>query len=675
MKFTTIRLENVFAYDGAVDFDFSVTAPGKNIVLIWGRNGMGKTSFLNAVKLLFTGMDQTESRKVGFPPVQLAPKQYLLGDGSRWSGVINRSARRRAANAGKILDAKISITWIDEKNQSFTATRWWTIEGDDYNEGLYVDGPYDRLAAGPATEFLAETLPSDFVKFFFFDGEEIKSIAESSGKQSDFDRLLQISFVEELAGELEKLAGERRRRGMQAELRRKVDDATAALRRADTSAIEAEEKLAEIDAQLTSDSIELKRLEIRRANLSSGASELQRNALESQKQKLLKRLEILTEQIVSELPIAIPLVANMKLLKQASDQVDSRLAAGGSAEAHFVKSVNSEIPIWLQEVSPDLSENAVMRIATYIVEKLEKVLSATKPSGLFENTDLLRMERLRRVLDYWNVAGIERRESQARLVVEASQIKSELHEVEDALMHLEVGAQGNVEEYRNVVNRIEELKEAEAKQYQLKGSLKDKLEVASKSKVELLKQLKALEASQDQASTDAKDSQLVMRVAKTLNEIAQSLKEATREELEVMLNDRFRRIITHPLIERISIDDTYSLTFYEKSGRSIGRTSLSSGMKQLAATALLWAMKDCAGRDIPVIIDTPLGRIDKENQEHLLLSYYPALSHQVIILPTNAEIDGRKAALLERHVARHYTIQNSTGDAAEISLGSLVEPV
>jgi hypothetical protein len=58
----------------------------------------------------------------------------------------------------------------------------------------------------------------------------------------------------------------------------------------------------------------------------------------------------------------------------------------------------------------------------------------------------------------------------------------------------------------------------------------------------------------------------------------------------------------------------------------------------------------------------------------MLHNYYPKLSHQVIVLPTNAEIDGRKLAILEPHVALHYKIVNETGQSARIELGALVEP-
>ncbi|URK89507.1 hypothetical protein LP421_33155 (plasmid) [Rhizobium sp. RCAM05350] len=255
-----------------------------------------------------------------------------------------------------------------------------------------------------------------------------------------------------------------------------------------------------------------------------------------------------------------------------------------------------------------------------------------------------------------------------------SQTKVELAEVTEALLKLEVGAQGNLEEFQEVTNRIEELRLTEARLNQQKGVSTTKLADLKRQQLTIVEEIARLQSSQSQATTEMEESKFATSISRTLNEIALALKDATRAELELMLNDRFRRIISHPLIKRISIDDAYVLTFHEESGRAIGRTSLSSGMKQLAATAMLWAMKDSANRDIPVIIDTPLGRIDHENQDHLLMAYYPVLAKQVIILPTNVEIDARKRAMLEPRIAEHYLIENTTGDAAMVTKGkALVE--
>jgi DNA sulfur modification protein DndD len=654
MKFNRITLSNMFAYDGEYAFNLSDTTQEKNVVLIWGRNGMGKTSFLNAVKLFFTGMEDSKYRTVGFPGHTLPHKQFVLGDNARWTGVINRRARLRKIGQGEPVEARVSIEWVDDTGETCTGVRWWTLEGEDLSYGVYVDRVGDRIAAGTAEEFLAGVLPPDLVRFFFFDGEDIKSLAESTGSlQSDFDKLLRITFVEDLAREIETLASERRERNVRNQLRQQVNEAQAALAKAQTSQLNAEDELADIEVSLSNDGIELRRLHLRKANLSSGASEVQRKALEQKKKELQDRIGELTDRIVVQVPFSIPLLGNLRLLRQLASQVEAKLVAGSSSEHRFVRAVSSQLTEWVQEADSELSPEQAEKISNHVADRLQEAVAEVQPSGLFVAADPLVMERVRRSLEHWLSVGEGERESLVRDMLDVHRDKLQLHEVAEALLHLEVGSQANVEEYRAVTNRIEELEGAVANYNQRKGVLSNEAAAAISAQVDLKARIEALLASQEQAAADQARTRYLLKLVKALNDIGESLKSATRTSLEETINDRFKRIIDHPLIDRIGIDDTYVMTYYEKGGRQLGRTSLSSGMKQLVATALLWALKDSAGVKMPVIIDTPLGRIDRENQDHLLIAYYPVLSHQVLILPTNAEMDARKRALLEPHVKRH----------------------
>ena len=139
---------------------------------------------------------------------------------------------------------------------------------------------------------------------------------------------------------------------------------------------------------------------------------------------------------------------------------------------------------------------------------------------------------------------------------------------------------------------------------------------------------------------NAQEAKFIRSVARTINDVRESFRKASRAKLETLINERSRTLCTSMiwLLESnwtISIPCTSSmLTASDWDGEPIERP------QAIAATALLWAMKDAAvDIAMPVIIDTPLGRIDRQNQERLLLHYYTQISEQVIILPTNSEID------------------------------------
>ena len=90
MIFTAITLHNLFSYCGEHRFDLSPDAkhPG-NLVLIQGRNGQGKTSFINAVKLLFMGPAEELRRQVTTAKDRIPTlNQYITGT-EGWWGVMN----------------------------------------------------------------------------------------------------------------------------------------------------------------------------------------------------------------------------------------------------------------------------------------------------------------------------------------------------------------------------------------------------------------------------------------------------------------------------------------------------------------------------------------------------------------------------------------------------------
>jgi DNA sulfur modification protein DndD len=141
------------------------------------------------------------------------------------------------------------------------------------------------------------------------------------------------------------------------------------------------------------------------------------------------------------------------------------------------------------------------------------------------------------------------------------------------------------------------------------------------------------------------------------------LKSLRRGELEEAINKRFRSLMkSHGLVDRIEVDADFGLHYKDNTGEPVGMANLSTGMKQLAATSLLWALKEVSGRPVPVVIDTPLARMDRVHQENLLKQYYPKAGHQVIVLPTDAELDRDKYSLLTPYIYREYRLENPKGN-------------
>ncbi len=118
-------------------------------------------------------------------------------------------------------------------------------------------------------------------------------------------------------------------------------------------------------------------------------------------------------------------------------------------------------------------------------------------------------------------------------------------------------------------------------------------------------------------------------------------------------------------LDRVVIDPlTFQMTLY-RLGRRFGRQQLSAGENQLFATATLWALREVSRRPMPVVIDTPLSRLDSEHRRSMVQEFYPHTSHQLIILATDAEIDDATLEQLRPVISHLYTLSfdSITGSA------------
>lgn len=107
----------------------------------------------------------------------------------------------------------------------------------------------------------------------------------------------------------------------------------------------------------------------------------------------------------------------------------------------------------------------------------------------------------------------------------------------------------------------------------------------------------------------------------------------------------------------MSIDpNSFAVTIKGDGGSSVDKADFSAGEKQIYAISMLWALARVSERPLPLIVDTPLARLDKDHRKLLGAHYFPHASHQVIILSTDAEIDETILPILGTHVSKSYEL-------------------
>ena len=125
------------------------------------------------------------------------------------------------------------------------------------------------------------------------------------------------------------------------------------------------------------------------------------------------------------------------------------------------------------------------------------------------------------------------------------------------------------------------------------------------------------------------------------------------------------------MISRVVINhETLDFEYRDSNGKEVLKSSLSEGEKQMMIISILWALAICSKRKLPVIIDTPLARLDSSHRLSLINTYFPNASEQTIVLSTDSEIVGEYYKELKPFVSDEYTlIYNDKTKSSSIQKG------
>jgi DNA sulfur modification protein DndD len=155
-------------------------------------------------------------------------------------------------------------------------------------------------------------------------------------------------------------------------------------------------------------------------------------------------------------------------------------------------------------------------------------------------------------------------------------------------------------------------------------------------------------------------------VQKTLKIFKEKLTLKKLNKLENEITECFRYLLYKSnLVYKVVIEsNTFSLSLYDPQGKLLPKQRLSAGEKQLLAIAFLWGLARVSGKKLPIAIDTPLSRLDSSHRNNLIERYFPAASHQVILLSTDTEIGEKEIVTLRKQeaIAREYLLEYNTND-------------
>lgn len=673
MIFESIKIENLFSYHGEHEFKFPAPVEGKPIILISGRNGYGKTSFINCVKLLFLGTNDEMMSQVQAGR-KLRPPTYLLGLNREWQGVFNRKSRQSATSATRF---GVSIRWKEDQG-IVTAHRYWTLAGgENPDHHLHIKTDFetdlgrDITDIEHAEEFLERRLPKSIVSFFFYDGEQVQTIAEANreGQLKQMEKLLDIAAIDTLDEYLQRNISKWEKEGALAE----QTQAEIADQQAKHQTCSAALQTLHVEHDSLIDGIEAIGREIKKHERARDALRIQSLQRDEPRLKegllqLRNEYEIACQDVANNLIPAAPLWASPALIGQVSEQLSAATQNRGHMLAEEIRLIMFDLQENIFDKPPHSSPALSPAQRKFYRSKLEKLCSVytETPTSGFYSLPSAETLSLKKNIDYFTQATSER----SRRVEElrrASLLRRKIIDTEAKLDNL---TDISPDEQKAFQDRLKAIQVEQAKKdaaHKRIGAIEAEIQRTEDVRQKIDHLIKELETRLVKDSINTHRIKRARQAQKTFGAYKSKLKANRREQIEVAINKYFKTLMTsNSLISNIKIDGDFSYTLLTEDGNQIGTSNISFGMKQLIAHALMWAIKDVAHINAPIILDSPLGRMDIQHQKTILENLYPNIGSQVIILPTNSEINKSNYIGLKNKILTEYALENNTGESTII---------
>jgi DNA sulfur modification protein DndD len=666
MIFHRIVVTNLFSYLGEQTYDFTSDGPGSVAVVI-GRNGYGKTSLLNAVKLLFLGTEDKSQRRMGFPPRYLSRNEYVYGVERGWAGIRNRHAQSPHCSVRAELGDRERIT--------FTATRSWNFDVKPVQETLVVEEAGKDAVKNAAAEVrLGNLIPRELVPYFFFDGEEVQFLAEADNKAraEAMERLLSLSFINGVSAQLTEVVKSWSREALPRDVQVEIRAEEGRLASLQSEIMTQEHRRSDLQRQ----SAELAERQdaLRRSmdGLRTGGGIADSRQLEDEVAGLKAALEAEFDDLATALATDAPLLANPGLVAVAHAAVTKVVEAKTQAANSVADTLHKVLPQRLLVEPPQPREPLSEGQRAFLEAKLRGILESyavtdTGPAPLLDSLDLKQARSLLHSLNRFNAAMPALRQERARRLKEATAQRARLDRLRAELRDSQTGSGERAEEYRRLEQERDDVGRALGKLESELERLEHKLAAKAAEEKEIAARLNGLERRHHLAGVAEGRLSIAQKLRETFADYRKRTRANRRAEIENAVNRHFQRLMTgHRMIAHIRIDEDFVMHFVDADQVEFGQLTVSHGMRQLAVTALLWALKDVSGRVLPIIVDTPLARIDRDNQMNLLQHYYPLAAEQVIILATDSEIDEAKFKVLEPHVGVRFRLENPDGQSTRV---------
>ena len=665
MKISNIKLNNFRIYKGLNELNL-LSKGDKNISIIAGKNGFGKTTFLTSLIWCFYGklMTQVEDKYKKDIKNIGGYDNYLLS-------LVNRDSNDESSDTNFSVEVELQDLLIPSiPCRTVNIKRTYNLKTKQETLQIFIDGDENELTKDVGFEVFINDfiLPREIAKFFFFDAEKIVSLAEAKSKaelrslSKAYSEVLGIKKYEELKNNLESLLTKLRRRGVSDLEEFKLKELLSEEDELEKIISHNQDKQDEIDKHiviLKSESDSLQEKLIREGN-SITLEELKE--LKSKRDDL-KEESISIKQELRKLLDLTPLVIASKHLGKLYNQLvlENDDLYGALTE----KLLKKELESFSTSI---LANKDLLNLDASIKEKIEKAISISIKSKFKKKDSKSKVGKV-----YLEFSEESFREFEAIY----NNIKTTFLSQFNAIVKKEKINRALLSRTNNKIKQGEARKDNHlAKQFRDEKTIADaKIENLLNEKNDLLEEVGGLrlkltshkkvrseyEKNFNLVETDKKKYDVTQKLLVKINELIKRIKEDKKYSLQKSVSLGLKKLMhKKDFISNVRvniIDDVMDIDLLDKKGQVIDKDSLSKGEQQLYATALLKALVDESGIKFPVFIDSPLQKFDKYHSKNIIKEFYPSISEQVVLFPLlEKELTEAEYELLKPNLNKAFLI-------------------
>ena len=639
MRFIKLAIENYKSFQFATEIAFPMAEDGRSIFLVGGMNGAGKTSIMEAINYCLYGAKADEIYRT-----------------------INRREKAKG-NANVVFELVMEM----DDGAELIVKRSWSAgavaepKPRDLSERLVVVRDGKRVSVQNQEiwqDFIRAAIPPGITQFFFFDGEKIQEIAADDHSEvrlkSSLEAALGIQNIHRLASDLAYIKQEERK-GFVEISDEDLEFKQSELKKEKSKLGRKQEERTRLQEELTGFREQLADAKGRFEATFHTEPESRETMREQEKRRIQasNRLTQVENEIRNLCEEALPFALAATLFDGIRRQIDQeRESATGAAikenaaelAKRLVRVVEEPEPIYREKLSAERMAELERRIIRLLKEGDGRV-------DVAKVLDLADRDAAR-VLN--QMESLER--SEVFLIQPLLEEKRELDAQVRALTGLS-SLGGMTESERELFDQLQAEMESCSTQIGRKTEqqrlLEEDILSLEKRIGEIEMEIEKLYEKHNVSQEKAEFIEECDAIASVLNQFMVRLRKNKVHLLQEKTFEMYRLLSSRSgLIKDLTIDDkTYEVRISDRNGHEIKKSGLSAGEKEVFAVSLLWGLAQTSQLKLPIIIDTPLSRLDSTHRDNIVNNYFPNAGEQVVILSTDTEIDTNYYRSLKPHLS------------------------